>query len=119
MSSTTLLTNRVFAGFIHELNNDTGLYNALVKSLQHHDRLHSQYQASTSNAGESPTLEGYTREALLVGKLLRRDFEMAGIHLDAAKQQKITELNTSIRHVGFRIRESLPFSHFHLASLPY
>ena len=70
------------AGFVHELNQNTGLYHALVRAMEHHDRLASHSQASTSTADTSPLPagvptargdpegEGYTREAVLVGRLL-------------------------------------------------
>jgi len=62
---------------VHELNQNTGLYNALVQSMEHHERLASHSQASTSTAataaGGSGVLEGYTREAVLVGRLLVRN----------------------------------------------
>ena len=63
------------AGFVHELNQDKGLYNSLVRAMDHHDRLASHSQATTSTAGATPgevqeDLSGYTREAVLVGRLL-------------------------------------------------
>ena len=108
---------------MHELNNNKGLYDALVQALDHHDRLQSHSHASTSSAhgGQSAAqaplpLEGYTREALLVGKLLRRDFEKAGIHLDDRHRQEVAELTARIHQTGFQISASPP--HPSIATCP-
>jgi Zn-dependent oligopeptidase len=103
------------AGFVHELNQNKGLYNALVRSLDHHERLASHGGASTSSSppssaaapGGPEVLEGYTREAVLVGRLLVRDFEKAGVHLPDQQRQLTAELTARIGQTGYAISKSI------------
>lgn len=90
------------AGFIHELNNNKGLYSALLRALDRHEALTKTTYLHSGKTETSPA-EGFTREAVVVGKLLKRDFEMAGIHLEAHKQEEFTQLTASIHQTGFSI----------------
>ena len=43
------------AEYIQELNMHSGLYSAVVQSLQHYDRLHSSSEATTSYSSPNST----------------------------------------------------------------
>lgn len=101
---------------MHELNQNKDLYNALVRSMDHYERLASHREASTSTSppsaaaaaqGGPEVLEGYTREAVLVGRLLVRDFEKAGVHLPDQQRQLTAELTARIGQTGYAISQSV------------
>lgn len=94
-----------FAGFIHELNNSGSLYTALVRTLDHHEKIQELHSSATGAACEG--IAGFTREAILVGRLLRRDFEVSGIHLGPKEQEAVTSLTASIHQTGFAISKYL------------
>ena len=94
------------AGFVAELNANRDLYDALCASLEHHERAVSHQQAST-NPVTHPSPAGYSREAVHVGRLLRRDFEKAGISLREQDQKRIMALHGEIYAAGSEIRERL------------
>ena len=95
------------AGYVHELNQNKGLYDALAQSLRHYERLASNTQASSSSAkiqnSRAAEVEGYTAEAVMVGKLLLQDFEKAGIHLPEEQRNEISEVTSEVTQLGMAI----------------
>lgn len=80
-----------------------------MQSLEHYERLSSHRQASSSGGSpvddisKSSAIEGYTSEAVLVGKLLVKDFEKAGIHLPQQQRLEAAELTARISQCGIAI----------------
>ena len=89
------------------LNTHYPLYTALTAALAEHDRATaaggvSSNNSSSSSSGSrndgssdpppSPHGGGWTPECLLVGRMLARDFERYGVHLQGAEQDRMSTL---------------------------
>ncbi len=95
----------LLAGYVHKLNTNEQLYSHLVRSLdKHSSRLSSNPAAQTHEGG---TVDGYTPEALRVGRTLKDDFEKAGIHLPKQQRSRLTALVDLERRIGMQIGTSL------------
>jgi intermediate peptidase len=68
--------------FVHELNTHYGLYSALDSAL------------------ESPDAATYSSEYVEVGKMLRRDFQRFGVHLQGEKRDRMACLVSEIQEIG-------------------
>ena len=68
--------------FVHELNTHYGLYSALDSSL------------------ESPDAATYSSEYVEVGKMLRRDFQRFGVHLQGEQRDRMACLVSEIQEIG-------------------
>ena len=77
------------------------MYDALVGALNRHDTIAERNLSAEVVSGRDS--EGFTQEAVLVGRLLRRDFEISGIHLEPKEQQDVTRLTAGIHQTGFSI----------------
>ena len=103
----------ISAGYVNKLNHNKGLYGALMRSLDHYERLVSNGQASTSCDGYAdvgsgtPAMEGYTGEAVMVGRLLLQDFEKAGIHLPDSQRLEVADVTSQMSHCGMAISKIL------------
>ena len=84
------------AGFIQSLNTHEGLYGAVVRALDLHTK-HKAQESPTSDA------EAFSEEAVLVGKLLRADFERSGIHLEPHQRTHLAVLQERIQMTGFQL----------------
>ena len=79
------------------------MYNALVGALQHRDQLAGRAAGSGPEAQQCQKQlqdAGFTEEATLVGRMLQRDFERNGVHLDSNKQQQLADLNMRMHNAG-------------------
>ncbi|KAK9820224.1 hypothetical protein WJX72_007664 [[Myrmecia] bisecta] len=106
------------AGYVQHLNTHSGLYTSLVQSLKHHQR-HVEHAHSAGVAPDeaanrggaastsAPAVEGYTREALRVGRALQRDFERCGVHLDGPQRQRLATLTDTAQRLGMQIGQNL------------
>eukprot|EP00884_Botryococcus_braunii_P022961 jgi/Botrbrau1/9349/Bobra.354_2s0008.2 len=85
-----------------------GLHQKLVMTLE-------GYEASTAGAGDvqsapaSPkvSVDGFTPEAVLVGRLLRRDFEKFGVHLAVQQREEVACLTAQVHSLGMRFGHNL------------
>ena len=101
------------AGQVEKLNTHEGLYSALVRALDGHDRKSAAaaFSDSVSEAEQHsnvqlPSREGVlTAEALRVGRSLRHDMEKAGIHLPHEQRSRLTELIGLERRLGMAFGE--------------
>ena len=97
----------IIAGYVRELNQNKDLYDALAHSLRHYERLASSTQASSSSAesiqSKGAEIEGYTSEAVMVGRLLLQDFEKAGIHLPEKQRSEISQVTAEVAQLGMAI----------------
>jgi intermediate peptidase len=85
-------------GYVHGLNSHHGLYSALARSLPPDDA--STAACIDGDADAAPLPRGFDAETLLVGRMLRRDFERAGVHLPAAAQDRAAELVATAHAAG-------------------
>ena len=75
-------TCMILGAFVHELNTHFGLYSALDSSLK------------------SPLADTYSSEYVEVGKMLRRDFQRFGVHLQGEKRDRMACLISKIQEIG-------------------
>ncbi|KAL4855723.1 Mitochondrial intermediate peptidase [Chlorella vulgaris] len=116
------------SGYVHELNTNYGLYSALARALRQHDTAAAastgaERHASaagvlaasfTSAAGEraaevseAAAAGGWDAEALLVGRMLKRDFERFGVHLDGEKRDRMTLLTHRSQALGMQFTQNV------------
>jgi intermediate peptidase len=88
-------------GYVHSLNSHYGLYAALARSLPPDDASTAAcIEGAADAAAAAPLPRGFDAETLLVGRMLRRDFERAGVHLPAAAQDRAAELVATAHVAG-------------------
>lgn len=98
---------------MEKLNTHEGLYSLLVRSLDRYDAAAARSHASSGllllpeqpsgQQEEQGSVQGYTEEAVRVGRSLRRDFEKAGIHLPEHQRVRLVELTGLERRLGIAI----------------
>ena len=94
---------------MEKLNTHEGLYSLLVRSLDRYDAAaaHSSALSDRHSLPEQQDdhecVDGYTVEAVRVGRSLRRDFEKAGIHLPEHQRDRLVELTGLERRLGIAI----------------
>lgn len=88
-----------------ELNANKVLYDALCSSLDYYERLSSNALTSTNSQTETEALKGYSREAVHVGRLLKRDMDKAGISLAEKERTRIMNLHSTIYSAGTAFSE--------------
>ena len=89
------------AGYVHSLNINEQLYSHLVRALDKHSSAVSGFAAR--GVQDSKCIEGYTPEALRVGRTLKHDFEKAGIHLPEDQRSRLSALVDLERRIGMQI----------------
>ena len=98
---------------MEKLNTHEGLYGLLVRGLDQFDAAAARSSTLSGmpalpapplgQQAEQGCVEGYTEEAVRVGRSLRRDFEKAGIHLPGPQRDRLVELTGLERHLGIAI----------------
>lgn len=90
-----------------------GLYSAVVRSLQHYDRLQSHSDATSTSHAASGTVKGsiaeaagYNEETVIVGRALQKDFEQRGVHLDSHRQHQALQMSEDIATLGMDITQN-------------
>ncbi|DBA74265.1 hypothetical protein WJX77_002438 [Trebouxia sp. C0004] len=103
----------VTAKYIQKLNMHQGLYSAVVRSLQHHDRLQSHSSATASSQDSLNRPQGsvaedqeYNAETVIVGRALQKDFEQRGVHLDSHGQQQALQMSEDLATMGMAITQN-------------
>ena len=86
------------AGYVQQLNTNESLYRLLVRALDRHSVI-----ASTRASSGGVSIDGYTPEALRVGRALKHDFEKSGIHLPEEQRSRLTGLIDLERRIGMQI----------------
>lgn len=123
------------SGYVHELNTNYGLYSALARALRQHDTaaaastgaerhasaagvLAASFTSAAAAAGaaageraaevsEAAAAGGWDAEALLVGRMLKRDFERFGVHLDGEKRDRMTLLTHRSQALGMQFTQNV------------
>ncbi len=102
---------------MERLNTHEALYGQLVHSLERYEAAAAQQRQSPDEGGQ---IDGYSEEAVRVGRSLRHDFEKAGIHLPAAARARLTELTGLERRLGIAIGGASPiYLYLVVCHLPY
>ena len=86
------------AGYVQQLNTNESLYRVLVRALDRHTM-----DASNEVSPGGGCVNGYTPEALRVGRTLKHDFEKSGIHLPEEQRNSLTGLIDLERRIGMQI----------------
>lgn len=84
------------SGYVQKLNTHFGLYSALVAALREQQR-----------AAAAGSVSGWDAEALLVGRMLRRDFERYGVHLSGGERDRMTALVHAANQLGTRFTQNV------------
>ncbi len=108
------------SGYVQELNTHFGIYSALVRSLEQHDAAAGAAAAAAAGAAgrgaaalagavprTAPGGGGFTPEALLVGRMLRRDFERYGVHLPGERRDRMAALVQRGHQLGMAITQNV------------
>lgn len=106
------------SGYVQELNTHFGIYSALVRSLELHDAAASAATAAAAAVGATEAAaagtaegstgsDGFTPEALLVGRMLRRDFERYGVHLPGERRDRMAALVQRGHQLGMAITQNV------------
>ena len=115
-------------GYVQELNNHFGIYTALVRALEAQDAACAAAAAAatpSTHGGGAAAAEaaagaggaaqgqhlpgglGFSAEALLVGRMLRRDFERYGVHLPAVQQDAMAAAMQRAQRLGMAITQAV------------
>ena len=86
------------AGYVQHLNTNESLYRLLARALDRHSM-----GASNRVSRGGGSVDGYTPEALRVGRALKHDFEKSGIHLPEGQRSRLTGLIDLERRIGMQI----------------
>lgn len=76
----------------------------------------SSTQGSSSTGGSSSPGSGWSEEAVLVARMLKRDFEQYGVHLSGHSRDRMTDLVQRAHVLGMRITNNI-VSPDHVGSL--
>ena len=60
--------------------------------------------------------QGYTRETVIVGRALQKDFEQRGVHLDPHGQSRALQMTQQIAVMGMHVGQSIPGLWSHLGT---
>ena len=92
-----------YAGYVQELNMHASMYNALTSSLNWRDQVGGQLSGADGAARQQQLQQaGFTKEATLVGRMLQRDFEKSGVHMDSRQQQQLADVTMHVHDAGAR-----------------
>jgi Zn-dependent oligopeptidase len=91
-------------GYVQQLNTHYGIYSALVRALEQQEAAAAAAGAAAAAAGAGG---GFSAEALLVGRMLRRDFERYGVHLSGERRDRMTELVQRGQVLGMRFTQGV------------
>jgi Zn-dependent oligopeptidase len=103
-------------GYVQQLNTHYGIYTALVRALkqQEAEAASDAAAAATGAAGAAaaaaPAASAggeFSAEALLVGRMLRRDFERYGVHLSGERRDGMTALVQRGQVLGMRFTQGV------------
>jgi mitochondrial intermediate peptidase len=97
-------------GYVHELNTHYGLYTALMHALRVWDREQaagSSGQVTRSSSKPVGNAGGFSEETVLVGRMLQRDFERYGVHLDGQRRDRMTALVAESQLLGMQVTQNL------------
>lgn len=111
------------SGYVQELNTHFGIYSALVHSLERHEAaaaasaaaaaagtggaVPAAAAAAAAGVAAGPGAGGFTPEALLVGRMLRRDFERYGVHLPGERRDRMAALVQRGHALGMAITQAV------------
>ena len=97
-------------GYVQQLNTHYGIYSALARALEQQEAAAAAAAAGAA-AGAAAAAAGagggFSAEALLVGRMLRRDFERYGVHLSGERRDRMTELVQRGQVLGMRFTQGV------------
>lgn len=86
--------------FVHDLNVDPGIYRAIQRSIARYETAPEAARAT------DPALRDYTDESLRVGRMLLRDCERCGVHLDERGRADVARISGLIRGLELDILQT-------------
>ncbi|PRW32540.1 putative mitochondrial intermediate mitochondrial [Chlorella sorokiniana] len=91
--------------YVQQLNVHFGLYSALARALR--EQQAAAAAAVGPAAAAAAAAQGWTPEAVLVGRMLQRDFERYGVHLQGEAQDRMNSLMERSQELGMRFTHSV------------
>jgi mitochondrial intermediate peptidase len=103
--------------YVHELNTHYSLYTALKAAVPPGASSYSSLFPATTASSSShfngrstnncTANNNFTEETLLVGRMLLRDFERYGVHLDGTSRDHMTHLVSTAQALGFAFTQNM------------
>ena len=103
--------------YVHDLNTNYALYTALSAALpKEHSKPSSQSNIATAAAAAAaaPLIQNnrlggdqWDEETLLVGRMLKRDFERCRVHLNGCTRDRMAELVMKNQTIGYAFTQNL------------